>query len=368
MSSRSRGERHRATVDQLDDLMRRAAQDPELPSVSAMVEAPLINFRWQSARPGPSASLGSAPDLAAPFRIASITKTFVAATVLRLVETNVLTLEHPVAGLLSNPTQELLAAACHDPSRITIDHLLTHTSGLPDHASLPEYEQAVLAMPAHRWSRAEQLALALQQPPVAAAPGLHARYSDTGYVLLGEIIERATELPLGVAVRHCIDYRSLGLNHTWWEDDEAAPADLPPRMLQRLGAVDATSFDASFDRFGGGGLVSTLGDLVRFASELFRGGVFRQTGTLAAACVVPVCARDPVAVLHSRLAMVLPMGSSWGWGHLGYWGCGVLHCPSLDITVAATVNQPYPSDAAWRSQLVSQLGGIVVDLARDERR
>lgn len=149
----------------------------------------------------------------------------------------------------------------------------------------------MLAAPRRRWSRTEQLALALEQPGPGGGPGACFRYSDTGYVLLGEIVERVTREPLGVAVRRLLRYELLGLRHTWWEDDE------------------------------------------------------------------------PGASLHGRLAMVLPMGPAWAWGHLGYWGCGVAHCPSLGVTVAATVNQAYPADPAWRTQLVSRLGCVAVELA-----
>lgn len=360
MSSRAARQREAAAL--LDELTSRAAADPEVPGVAAMVIAPSVGFGWSSARPGCRAGAGPALDVGTPFRIASITKVFVAAAVLRLAGEGRVRLESPVATLLCGHHAGMLRAAGHDPRAISIDHLLTHTSGLPDHASAPGYAQAVLASPRHRWSRTQQLALALSLPPIGDGPGTRFGYSDTGYVLLGEIVENVTRQPLGVAVRHLLDYESLGLHHTWWEDDEPAAGGAATRAPQWLGATEATSFDASFDRFGGGGIVSTVGDLVRFASALFAGEVLPRAGTLAAACVVPPCVREPGASIHGRLAMVLPFGPSWGWGHLGYWGCGVAHCPSLGVTVAATINQPYPADPSWRTQLVSRLGAVAADL------
>lgn len=341
----------------LDALVRQAAQDPEVPSVMAMVVAPSIDLHWSASLGGPRAAANPPPGVQAPFRIASVTKVFVAAAVLRLVESGLLRLESPVADHLSPDHAAMLAAARHDPRRITLDHLLTHTSGLPDHASAPAYVQAVLADPRRRWSRTEQLALALElQPGGEEGPGQHFHYSDTGYVLLGEAIERATSQPLGVAVRRLLDYDRLGLHRTWWEDDEPPPAGTGTLAPQWLGAQEATGFDASFDRYGGGGIVSTVGDLVRFARALFGQALFERPGTLAAGCLVLPCAREAVTRLHSRLAAVVPMGPAQAWGHLGFWGCGVAHCPSLDLTVAATVNQPFTAEAAWRTELVSRLG------------
>jgi hypothetical protein len=106
--------------------------------------------------------------------------------------------------------------------------------------------------------------------------------------------------------------------------------------------------------------VSTVDDLCRFCAALLRGEVFQRAGTLAAALLVPPAERALDAGLHSRLAMSLPMGAAWGWGHLGFWGCGVACCAELDITVAATINQPLPKVALLRRELLSALGAIVV--------
>lgn len=368
MTNRSRDDRVRSTAARLDALLSEAARDQRVPAALAMAVAPSINFGWQAALPGPKCLPGQAPDIGAPFRIASITKLFVAATIIRLVEAGKLSLEQPAADGLSHATARLLQAGGRDPGLFTIDQLLTHTSGLPDHASLPEYARAVENDPQHAWTRAEQVEWALKHQTAPASPGLQARYSDTGYVLLGEIIEQVTQLPLGTAVRQTLDFRKLGLQQTWWEGDEPVPAGLRPMLPQWMGESNATGFDPSFDRFGGGGIVSTLGDLVRFTTGLFRGAVFQRTATVSAACVVPPSSREPGSALHSRLAMLLPMGRSWAWGHLGFWGCGVAHCPSLDITVAATINQPYPVDVSWRTELVSRIGAIVAELALEEVR
>jgi D-alanyl-D-alanine carboxypeptidase len=298
-----------------------------------------------------------------------VTKLHTAAATLRLVELGDLQLQDPIGPHLSAACSHLLRAGGHDPDCITVSHLLCHTSGLPDHAALPSYAEAVLASPRRRWTRFDQVGMALTAPPSSQAPGLLCQYSDTGYVLLGEVIERVTGKNLGAAFRELLVFERLGLRQTWWEDDEPQPAGTRPKARQWLGPVDVTEFDPSFDRFGGGGLVSTVHDLALFARALFRGQVLARPSSLVAACLVPPSERAAGTRVHSHLAMVLPMGQSWGWGHLGFWGCGVAHDPMLDITVAATINQPFPKDPSWRTDLIRRLSEPVVDamLSRNTR-
>ena len=61
-------------------------------------------------------------------------------------------------------------------------------------------------------------------------PGEAYVYSDTGYVLLGQIIEHVSRMTLSSAVRHYLNFERLGLKHTWWEFFEAAPENAPERI------------------------------------------------------------------------------------------------------------------------------------------
>jgi hypothetical protein len=124
------------------------------------------------------------------FRIASVTKTFVAAAILRLVETGRFALDTPVEGLLDEQLVGLLRDGGYDPSAITVEQLLTHTSGLLDDAFGPgrDYLARVLADPTRRWARADQVAYAMEGDPVGP-PGGQFHYSDTRWVLLGALLD-----------------------------------------------------------------------------------------------------------------------------------------------------------------------------------
>ncbi|MEM8340185.1 serine hydrolase domain-containing protein [Morganella morganii] len=115
-----------------------------------------------------------------PVRIASNTKTFTAAAVLRLYEQQKLSLSSPVAPLLSPQYVRWLTEAGYDLNAITVQHLLSHSSGLYDHAD-EKYIRDVLADPGHLWTRDEQIRLYVSRGYPLMKPGLCFLYSDTGY-------------------------------------------------------------------------------------------------------------------------------------------------------------------------------------------
>ncbi|MGE5227972.1 MAG: serine hydrolase domain-containing protein [Planctomycetaceae bacterium] len=283
------------------------------------------------------------------FRIASVTKPFVAAATLRLVEDDRLSLDDTVAALLPGTYDELLRSGGYDTGAITLRHLLTHTSGIYDFASdaydpsIPDGFSAQVAKdPSRRWAREEQIAFAVSHGRPYGPPGTVFAYSDTGACLVGEVLERVTGQTMGAAIRELVGYERLGLAHTWQETVEPEPADLPPLSHQYEGATDVADFDASVDLWGGGGLMSTCGDLARFFRALLRGEVFREPATLATMTTtlvgVPSAAGTPVDDDPSTAAMFLfryGLGGHTWWGHGGYWGTTAWTCPSRDVTIVA---------------------------------
>ncbi len=272
-----------------------------------------------------------------PFRVASMTKTFVAAAILRLVEEGDLALDDPIAEHLSPESLGILTADGYDPHRITVRHLLQHNGGFYDYASDGRYEVASVADPTHRFTRAEQLRLATEYGDPLGEPGAVHSYSDTGYILLGEILERVTGDTLPGAVRSVIPFDDLGLDSTYWETLEDAPAGLAPRAHQYFGAdIDNIGFDASQDLYGGGGLVSTTGDLARFYESLFGGGVFEKPSTLRTMTKVSRPGRNDGAAMG---IYEVDAAGERCFGHAGFWGTQTIHCPALDLTFARTINQ-----------------------------
>jgi len=308
---------------------RTAAANPSAPGVLAHVVCPPLGLRWTGA--AGHADHGGPPLTADhTVRIASNTKTYVAAAVLRLVEDGELTLDQPVGPLLPAAWRGLLAGDGYDLQAITLEHVLSHTAGLAEHAGDPRYGEAIIADPQHRWTADEQVRRCVEWCDPVGAPGERFFYSDTGYLLLGHVVAAATGQDLGPAVRSLLDYPRLGLHATWWELAEPAPAGAGPRAHQYYGPLDATDWHPSIDLFGGGGLVASVPDLATFMRALLRGEVLHREATLAA-----MTGRGTASY---RLGlMCVPLGDHLALGHQGFWNTFAFHVPALDLTVAGAL-------------------------------
>ena len=344
------------------------ARDPAVPSVVIRAVAPASGIDWTAAAAGPREP-GPVPLSSRPFRIASTTKLFTAAGILRLVETGKIGLDVPLEPLLSPATGALLKGGGHDPSRITVRHLLAHTSGLPDHAELPGYLAAIMANPQRRWQRSDQIAMAMRDGKPVGAPGAVWSYSDTGYLLLAEVIERQTGQPLPAALRGLLRLDRLGLTSTWFETLEPPPPAAAARTLLRqyLGDVDMTTADPSFDLWGGGGVVSTVADLARFMRALEAGALFakRDTRDLAMSDLRPVAPGASLA--HGLLFFHETISGHQCVGHPGFWNVDLVACPSLDLVVAVTLNQPVTKNRRERRELVAAIVAAVAAAAPPPR-
>ncbi len=268
-----------------------------------------------------------------PVRIASVTKTYVAATVLRLWEQGRIDLDAAISQLVDQRFDDILKSDGYDTKAITVRHLLMHTAGLPDHAD-QQYVQIVAADPQRVWTREEQVALNVANHDPLAAPGEVFEYSDTGYVLLGHIIERVTQKSLAASVRHELDFESLGLEATWWEVAEPEPEGLPRRAHQYVGNENFHHVNASVDLYGGGGLLSTPRDMALFFAALLRGKVFENADTLKLMMDAP---GHPNPDQYRMGLSPQTMNGHIGYGHTGFWGTAVYYFPDLDVAIAGAV-------------------------------
>jgi len=330
------------------------SSDSNLPSVLARARSPRFGIDWRGeARGIQQKDAGAIADR--PFRIASVTKLFVAAATLRLVEQGKLSLNHPISGYLSDETRRLLVAGGYDPGRITIANLLAHTSGLADHSKLPEFEQAIFTDGQRRWTRREQIQLAMSFGKKVGQPGERMSYSDTGYLILGEIIEGRTGSSLASSVRSLLKFKRLGLKDTWFEGVEPYPRKAKPRLTQLLGDVDVTDFNPSFDLWGGGGIVSTVDDLTIFMDAFVKGRLFDRPETLATALAGPWLFQDQGHPAHGLVFFEQVLAGHHCFSHAGFWNVDLVACPDLDLTIAVTLNQPVTVRRDARTRLVESI-------------
>jgi D-alanyl-D-alanine carboxypeptidase len=272
-----------------------------------------------------------------PVRIASNTKTFVAATVLRLWEQSRIDLDAAIGPLLSPELDQLMRKGGYDTARITVRQLLSHSAGIYDHAQDERYFPLVLSQPGKRWTREEQVRLAATWGKPLDPPGTAFHYSDTGYLLVGDIIERITGQSLGKSVRTQLRLDRLRLRSTWWEILEDKPRGAPAKARQFIGDAEVTDLDASVDLYGGGGLVMSARDLATLTAALFEGRLFERPGTVREMMWQgPHKGADAyrlgVFVTHAN-------GRDYYW-HSGYWGTVAYYAPAARIAVAGvTSNQ-----------------------------
>jgi D-alanyl-D-alanine carboxypeptidase len=240
-------------------------------------------------RPGDGSWAGTAglgrvdPDVAIRpgdrFRVGSIVKPFVAATVLQLVERGRLKLDDALTDVLPAEVTDRFPNA----SKITVRMLLDHRSGLPEWDS-PAVDAAAARHPNRVWKTSDFLDLAAAKKPVFPA-GTRYKYSNTDYTVLGLIIEHATGRNWRKEVTDRI-IRPLALRDTVLP----APGNRSPMgpyahayfpLNGKL--LDVSNVDPSFaGAAGANALVTTAPDLVRFLDGLLAGRLFRHPATLKA--------------------------------------------------------------------------------------
>jgi D-alanyl-D-alanine carboxypeptidase len=199
------------------------------------------------------------------FRVASVTKVFIATAVLQLAGEGAIELDGDAGPLVPG---------------VTVRQLLNHTSGVPNAADdFGAFLEPYRLDPAHKseLGPSEMLALALERPRLFA-PGEGWAYTGSNYQALGLLVERATETPLREALKRRI-FDPLGLSatdlpeQTWPVAGLARayfPADNPLLPGPGPGPVDATELDLPFN-WTGGGIVSSGRDLARFLQALLGG-------------------------------------------------------------------------------------------------
>ncbi len=309
------------------------AARPRMPGIIIAVEQPATGKRWTVAAglADTARKIRLTPDQ--PVRLASNTKSYTAAAVLRLVEMGRLSLSDPLAKHLPLSVDSLLRRDGYATDTITIEQVLNHRAGFNEHPAVRSYVAMLRTDPQHHWTPREQLQWLVDSLAPVGPPGAQFRYSDDGYVLLGLIVERYTKQSLGPAVRSLVRFDKLGLRHTWWERLEPAPAGEPDRAHQYLGGLDAYGIDPSFDLYGGGGIVATMADLAHYLTALMAGQVFEKRETLE----TMMRPRSPEMNGYGMGLFGSTVGGLTGRGHSGFWGTTAMVFPDAGVTIAVAI-------------------------------
>jgi D-alanyl-D-alanine carboxypeptidase len=197
------------------------------------------------------------------YEIGSITKQFTAAAIVQLQEAGKLDIDAKLSTYLPDAPHA---------GEVTLRQLLTHTSGLPEYLDGPNIEQE-----AGQAASFDQLMARIAGKPLDFAPGSRWAYDNTGYILLGRVIEVVSH----ESYDHYLHAHLLGpagMTHTFTVADEARLPDMAVGYRRVDGKVEpAPTISASFG-WSAGYLVSTLDDLERWNQALTSGRIVSPKG------------------------------------------------------------------------------------------
>nr|WP_248371305.1 serine hydrolase domain-containing protein [Actinomyces naeslundii] len=220
-----------------------------------------------------SLETGQAPPMDGEVRIGSNTKTFVAVVVMQLVQEGKVGLDEPIETYLPG----LIKGEGIDGSKITVRQLLQHTSGLPEYTDTTPGSGDIFQVKDHYIPPRDLLGTALGKP-AAFEPGTQWKYTNTNYIVLGMLVERVSQRPVGEQIDERI-VKKLGLSHTYFP----APGDRSIKGTHPQGyhlsaegkLEDITEMDPAWG-WAAGAMVSTPSELNTFFQAVFDGRLLTQ--------------------------------------------------------------------------------------------
>ena len=199
------------------------------------------------------------------FRVGNAGEAMMTTALLRMVDQGDISLDDPVAKWFP----ELPKA-----DAVTVRMLASSTSGYADFVTTEEFGAAFEADPFRQWTPAEVLAIAMKQPFVFD-PGTSWAFSDTNFVLLGEIMTKAAGMPYGRLIRSQVLDR-LGMRGTRYTMTAAIPSPVMHAYSNERGTYEESTYWSPSWVARGVTLTSTLSDLGRFARALGTGSLLTE--------------------------------------------------------------------------------------------
>lgn len=343
-------------LDALLDSVYQANQDAL--GILIHVASPEKELSWTRAVGFSDSSRNISLEKNQPVLIASNTKSYVSAAVLRLVEEGLIKIDGPIRDLLKPNTRILLKQDGYKLKKITVRHLLSHSSGIHDYVD-DDYFDWVIQRPQYSWSRDEQIKRAVEIGEPLAKPGASFSYADVNYLLLTEIIENQTQEDFYTAMRRLLKYDELDLKHSWFKDLEPSPKDLPPFAHQYANAYtwDSYQLNHSWDLYGGGGMASTVKDAALFYQYLFEGRIIQNKDILKemySYVLPPQESKYCLGLFHFDFGYHL-------YYHGGWWGTGVNYSPQTHTSIAV-----FTLVREKRDVINPFLGKVIHDVIRNE--
>ncbi len=280
------------------------------------------------------------------FDLASLTKAVATTPVaMQAVERGLLRLDYPVRSIVPEFQGE-------GKDKVTVRHLLTHTSGLPAYVEFFRDFSPAQAGPDTRRRILERI----YATPLEAPPGTRAVYSDLGIILLGELLSRVLGEPFDRYAQREI-FAPLGMTDTMWNPSAALRARIPPTEQDpwRGRTLQGEVHDENAYAMGGvsshAGLFSSARDLSVFAQMFLNMGTYDHHRLLQRGTVDAWTRRQAIVADSSR---ALGWDTAWGhdnwsmfaaeaYGHTGFTGTSLWIDPTRDLFVVLLTNRVHPT-------------------------
>ncbi|NPV75958.1 MAG: beta-lactamase family protein [Anaerolineae bacterium] len=357
--------RKRRMKPKLEAILKQSLQDlvktKHIKHAVLAIESMAGPFKWSGAE-GIAQPDGTAMTPETPFCIASVTKLFIAATILKLHEQRQISIDESMAAYLPDSLIKGLhrIGTVDYTKKITLRHLLEHSSGLPDYLEIHTKDKKsifdiVIEEGDRSWSIQDFMDIVREvNAPLFAPQPLEARhkkvrYSDTNYQLLIAIIKEVTSQSLHKVFNEMI-YEPLGLKQTFH------PGTSPSGSISEVATLwykdQPLNIPKALASFGD--LNSTVGDLLIFLRALISGMIFDDPATIKFMCrewnrfgfsLSPVGPGWPIeyglGIMRFRYPRFLtplnPLPEVIG--HTGVSGSWLFYCPSLEMLMAGDVSQ-----------------------------
>jgi D-alanyl-D-alanine carboxypeptidase len=218
-----------------------------------------------------------------PWHTASIGKVFTAVVIQMLAEEGKLSIQDPINRFFtSKDLERLFVFKGRDyAAEVTIEHLLGNTSGIADYfegktTGKENFIRDILTRRDHHWTPDELIEFTRQHQTAVAPPGRRFNYSDTGYILLGCLIEKVSGSSFHQNL-HERFFEPLEM-HDSYLMFFSQPKNKPAKPIQPawLNGVEASGFESLSCDWAGGGIVTTTADLVKFNRALREGRLIQK--------------------------------------------------------------------------------------------
>jgi len=279
------------------------------------------------------------------FAIGSITKQITASAILKLAREGRFSLQDPITKFIPDyPTHG---------HTITVEHLLTHSSGIKNITEIPRWTPEVQK----KTFTPQELVDYFKQEPVDFVPGEQFHYSNSGYILLGYIIELVTGKPFGKYIQETF-LGPLGLTRTYYSDHSRLLSDRASGYQQDKGYFENADYLSVTQPYAAGSVLSTVDDLYRWYEAVMSGRVLHWEDRQKA--------HTPYQLKNGTLA---PYGYGWRLGNIqgspsvshgglvnGYAGF-TLYLPNEQVFVALLTSCDCNTDLP---ELTAQLAALAI--------